>query len=328
MVIRLGAIGDSFVAAAVFPGLKAKGYHLTVSCNPGTAEVLRHDPYVDEFLVQGKDFVPNAALGPFWEAFSERYDCIVNLSESVEGLLLALPGRLNHTYSHAARRRVVGHINYLEHTANIADVPYEFSNSRFHATESEIRWSNAVRKRMDGPVVVWCVNGSSAHKVYPYIHIVTKWLLERTTAHVVLYGDPDVGRALSAGIVECLTQDGADMSRVLVVADKWKIRQSLAFAKLADVMVGPETGPMNAVAMEDFAKVIYLSHSSSANLTKHWRNTVTIEPIKTPCFPCHMLHYDWTHCNKNEETGAAACASSITPERVFEAIAKALVAKE
>lgn len=328
LVIRMGAIGDAIVTAAIFPGLKAQGFHLTVNCKPSTYEVLKHDPHIDEWLIQENDFVPNEMLGPYWAALGERFDRVVNLSESVEGLLLTLPGRLNHAYSDEARRAIYGKINYLEHTANIAAVPHEFSNARFHATDDEMRWAHAIRKRMNGPVLVWCINGSSMHKVYPWVQVVSKWLLDRTPAHIVLYGDPGVGKALQDGIIDCLARDGCDMSRVLGVADKWKIRQSLAFAKVVDCVVGPETGPMNAVGVEEVPKVIYLSHSSQDNLTKHWKNTTVLEASRdeVPCAQaCHRLHFDWTYCSKNEATGAAACASAISPDRMFKAITEILI---
>jgi len=326
LIIRLGAYGDAIVAASILPALKAEGLHITFNCNPGTYEVLKHDPNVDDWIVQGKDFVPNEMLGPYWQALEERYDRIINLSESVEGLLLALPGRLNHGYSDEARRLICGHVNYLEHTHNIAAVPHGFDNARFHATEAEQKWARAVRRNMNGPVVVWVINGSSAHKVYPWVQVVTAWLLKRTPAHVVLYADPGVGKALQDGILGCLEQDGCDMARVHGIAGKWSIRQSLAFLDQADCVVGPETGPINAAGMLAVPKVVYLSHSSADNLTKHWKRCVTLLP-SSPCAPCHRLHSDWTYCPKDEQTGAAACASSIPPEVVFKAIAELLVQK-
>ena len=326
LVIRLGAYGDAIVAASIFPHLQAEGYHVSMSCNPNTYDVLKHDPHVDDWLLQDKDFVPNEALGPFWHILGTRYDRVINLSESVEGLLLALPGRLNHSYSDEARRAICGHVNYLEHTHNIAAVPYGFANARFHATETELKWARAVRKSMAGPVVVWVVNGSSMHKVYPWVQVVAKWLLERTPVHLVLYADPGVGKQLQQGILDCLKEDGVDMSRVTGIAGKWTIRQSLTFAQIVDCVVGPETGPMNAVGMETVPKVCYLSHSSADNLTKYWRNTTTLIPT-VGCYPCHRLHMDWQFCKRDEQTQAAACASSISPETIFKAIAHIIVHK-
>lgn len=325
LVIRMGAIGDAIVSASILPSLKKQGYHITYNTKPAIKDVLLHDPHIDEWLIQATDFVPNDALGPYWTALRERYDHIINLSESVEGLLLTLPGRLNHSYSDEARRAIYGHVNYLEHTHNIAGVPHEFA-AKFYPTPAELEKARWDRRRMNGPVVVWVVNGSSAHKVWPWVHIVTAWLLKRTPAHVVLYADPGVGRQLQDGIMTALESDGVDMRRVHGVAGRWDIRRSLTFAHVVDCVVGPETGPMNAVGMAPIPKVIYLSHSSADNLTKHWINTTVLTPerAKSPCYPCHRLHHTWDFCHKDETTGAALCASSIAPERVFTAIAEAL----
>lgn len=327
LVVRYAAIGDAFLAASILPLLQKQGYHVTFNTKPEVQSLLKHDPHIDEWLIQGQDFVPNNFLGPYWTALAKRYDHVINLSESIEGLLLSLPGRLNHSYSDDARRALYDHVNYLEHTHNIAAVPHDFSGSRFYPSVAEVAWAKAVRRSMDGPVIAWCVNGSSPHKVYPWVDTVAKWLLERTPAHIVLYGDPGVGNHLATAILDCLKACGAASPRITSIADKWDIRKSLAFAQQCDVIVGPETGPMNAMAMEDrVAKVIYLSHSSADNLTKHWKATTTLEPDenKCPCRNCHRLHYDWTFCNKDEKTGAALCASAISPNRVFEAIATAI----
>lgn len=326
LVIRMGALGDAIVAASVLPGLKAQGYFVTFNCKSSTQEVLLHDPNIDEWLIQETDFVPNEMLGPYWQGIEERYDRVVNLCESVEGQLLTLPGRLNHAYSDEARRALYSHVNYLEHTHNIAAVPHDFS-ARYHMTPFENEKAQWDKRKMNGPVVVWVINGSSAHKVWPWVHIVTAWLLKRTPAHVVLFADPGpVGQALTAGIADCLKQDGVDMSRVHPIGGRWELRRAMAFAHVADCVVGPETGPLNIVAMADVPKVLYLSHSSAENLTKHWRNTTTLAPerAKSPCFPCHRLHQTWEFCHQDEKTGAALCASSISPDRVFEAIAAAL----
>jgi len=326
LVIRYGAVGDSILAASVFPGLKKQGYHLTVNCRPSTQSVLLHDPHVDEWLIQADDFVPNEVLGPYWRALNERYDHVVNLCESIEGLLLTLPGRLNHGYSDAARRALYDDVNYMEHTHNIAAVPHEFTG-RFYMTAREKEKAMWDRRKMNGPVVVWVVNGSSAHKVWPWVQVVAEWLLKRTPSHVVLFADPGpVGSALVEGIAQCLIKDGADMSRVHAIGGKWELRRALTFCHVVDCVVGPETGPLNVASMADVPKVLYLSHSSRANLTKHWRNTVTLEPerAKVPCWPCHRLHYNWEFCTQDEGTNAALCASSISPERVFKAIAEAL----
>ncbi len=323
LVCRFGAIGDQIVAASILPGLREQGYFVTYMTTPDSQQVVLHDPHIDDWIIQAKDFVPNVQLGPYWASVCERYDLFVNLSESIEGAVLQLPGRLQHGYSDEARRRLFSTVNYLERTHDIAGVPHDFA-PRFYPSPFETKWARAVRKGMDGPVIVWAVAGSSLHKIYPWTDIVVSWLLKNTPAHVVLMGDKDQGVALSTAIAENLGD--VDRGRLHLMAGMWSVRQSLSFAQVADVVVGPETGVLNAVCMEDNAKVVYLSHSSKENLTKYWVNTTTLEPNRerAPCYPCSRLHYDWTHCHLNETTQAAACASAIAPEHLFAAIAKTL----
>lgn len=329
LVVRMGAIGDAIVAASILPLLKKQGYHVTFNAHPSTKDVLMHDPHIDEWMLQDRDFVPNDMLGPYWKMLETRYDKVINLCESVEGQLLALVGRLNHGFSDEARRALYSNVNYQERTHDIAGLPHEFSG-KFYMTPSELEKARWDRRKMNGPVVVWCVNGSSPHKVYPWVPVVAGWLLKRTPAHIVLYSDPGIGQQLTDAIVERLTADGCDMSRVHGIGGKWDLRRALTFAHVADCVVGPETGPLNVVGMDvTVAKVIYMSHSSPANLTKHWKNTITLSPdaARAPCWPCHRLHSTWEYCHQDEKTNAALCASSIAPERVFEAIALKLGAQ-
>lgn len=329
LIIRYGAIGDALLLSSIFPELKKQGYYTTLQCSNNTEDILRHDPNIDEWWVQEKDYVENMALGPYWEQIANegRYDKIINLCESIEGGLLTLPGRLQHNYPQETRQKLFGTVNYMERTHDIAGVPHEF-HAKFYATKEELEWARRTKKQIcgDKPCVVWAINGSAAHKVYPYTQIVSAWLMERTDAHLFLLADPDIGKALQDGILGALQKDGIDFSRIHGMAGTWKIREALTFAQIADCVVGPETGTLNSVCLEENPKVIYLSHSSHENLTKHWKNTIVLTPEVSacPCYPCHRLQYDWTHCNQVEATKAALCTSNISPESVFSAIIQSL----
>jgi ADP-heptose:LPS heptosyltransferase len=84
--------------------------------------------------------------------------------------------------------------------------------------------------------------------------------------------------------------------RVVKKCGKWSIRESMAFAQLSDIVVGPETGTLNSVAFLDMPKIIFMSHSSPENLVTHWKNTIALEPEGTPCWPCHKMIYGWRDC--------------------------------
>ena len=85
---------------------------------------------------------------------------------------------------------------------------------------------------------------------------------------------------------------------------------------------------MNAVAMEPMPKIVFLSHSSHENLTRDWANTYALYSEKTPCQPCHKLVYNWSQCNRDEETGTSACMADIPADGVWHALTAALPMRE
>lgn len=328
LVIRYGAIGDALQMSSILPLLKKQGYYITMNCAPKTYEILKHDPHIDEWFVQAENFVPNSHLGNYWASMRQegRWDKTINLCESIEGALLTLPDRLTHYHSQEARHKLLN-VNYLERTHDIADVPWEF-NPRFYPSKDEIKWAERTAAEVGNvPIIAWAVTGSALHKVYPYIQTVIAWILQKTPAHIFLLGDKDKAKELQDGIIACLKEDGQDISRIHAVCGEWTIGQSLTFVRHVDCVVGPETGILNAVCMEDVPKVIYLSHSSHENLTKYWKNTTVLEASKEKCpcaQACHRMIYDWASCVEDTKTKAALCASSISQETVFDAIMRSL----
>jgi hypothetical protein len=108
--------------------------------------------------------------------------------------------------------------------------------------------------------------------------------------------------------------------RVICKSGEWTIRESISFAQVADIVVGPETGVLNAVSHDLVPKVVTLSHSSVENLTRDWVNVTSLTPKNVSCYPCHMMHYNWDNCRKHEDSGTAMCQFDISPEAMFAAI--------
>jgi ADP-heptose:LPS heptosyltransferase/predicted SAM-dependent methyltransferase len=310
-VIRYGAFGDLMMASSIFPQLKAQGYHVTLYTTDTGEEVVRHDPNIDEIILQGKDQVPNNQLVEFWAHLEKKYDKFINLSESVEGVWLALPGRSNHRWPHELRHKYLNH-NYLEFTHEISGVEGELKQS-FYPTADERAWARQQRDRLGRFVIMWSLAGSSVHKTWPYLdEIIARTLIDYPNAEFVLVGD---------AACQMLEQGWENEKRVHCRSGKWSIRQSLTFTEFADLIIGPETGVMNAAANLSVPKVLTLSHSSIENLTKHWTNTVSLEPENTACFPCHLLHSSgFEHCHRDERTGCAACQANISVDQMWEAM--------
>jgi ADP-heptose:LPS heptosyltransferase/predicted SAM-dependent methyltransferase len=323
-VVRYGAYGDLMQSASVWAALKAEGYHVTVMSSLPGAAVIEHDPNIDELMLFDKDQVPNAHLQDFWAWQKKKFTKFVNLSESVEGTLLSMPGRTVHFFPPAARERMNNH-NYVEMQHSLAGVPYTKPLTAFYETPDEAKWARKEREKMgEGPVVMWSLAGSSVHKVWAGLdNVLACIMVEHPTAHVVLVGGPE-GVILEAG--------WENEPRIHKTCGKWAIRETLTFAKLCDVVIGSETGVLNAMAMEPMHKLVFLSHSTAENLTRDWVNTKSLFSENTTCkgrganeaAACHQLHYGWDHCTQDKDTGTAQCQKDISIESVWQAMNGAL----
>jgi ADP-heptose:LPS heptosyltransferase len=273
--------------------------------------VLKHDPHIDRFYIQDTDQVPNHALDAFWDWESKKYERWINLSESVEGALLALPGRHSHKWPHEMRHKYLN-VNYAEFAADLAQVSCE-TRQRFYATPEEKTWARKERERFGGDfLVMYSLSGSSVHKVWPWMdHLFARLLVSFPNCRVVTVGDE---------LSTLLERGWENESRIVKKSGKYTIRESMALLEQCDMVIGGETGMLNAAAMLDMPKVVFLSHSSRENLTKHWRNTYPLEPKNTKCFPCHRMHYTFDHCSRDEATGVATCQADIPLDAAWDAI--------
>jgi len=332
LVIRYGAIGDMLQTASVLPELKRQGYHVTLNSHPYGEQLLRHDPHVDSFFVQDPDQVPNTGdLLEYWKYLDTQYDRVVNLCESVEGTLLLYPGRSNHRWPHAMRKKYCNK-NYLEFMAEVAELPFH-PEYRFYSTQEEQKRAIDFLAPINDSVnqgfiigqatwkapyvIMWALSGSSVHKVYPHQDaVVAQILLNIPNAHIIFVGDA-VSSILEGG--------WQNEKRISCMSGKMELRDVLTLAPLCQLVIGPETGVLNSVAFENNAKIVLLSHSTEENLTRDWVNTESLHSTITPCWPCHRLHYGREFCPHDETTKAAMCQMDLPPSDVWAAVQRAYV---
>jgi ADP-heptose:LPS heptosyltransferase len=333
-VVRYGAIGDILQATSVLTSLKREGYHVTWMGEPIAEELLRYDPRIDRFFIQDKDQVPNsvnnAQLSDYWAAQAKRFDRFINLCETVEGTLITLPGRSLHGFPKDVRHELCNK-NYLEFIAKVAEVPF-VPEHRFHSSSEEDRRASditdeaarivnpnfVIGERWNRPyLIMWALSGSSIHKVYPHQDAVfAKIMLEIPNAVIITVGD-EACRILEIG--------WDNEPRVMCRSGRLALRDTLALAKQMDLVIGPETGVLNAAAFESCAKIVFLSHSTHENLTKHWENTTALHSHTTPCYPCHRMHYTRQYCPAHDESQAAMCQWELLPSQVWDAVKAAYV---
>jgi hypothetical protein len=104
-----------------------------------------------------------------------------------------------------------------------------------------------------------------------------------------------------------------------ILGKELNMRLAMTLALAADVVVGTESAIVNAVASAPNLKIVLLSHSTPENLTKHWVNTMSVEPVGLGCYPCHRLHRGFEFCNQDPDTKWSACQSKATAEAIVNA---------
>ena len=328
-IVRYGAIGDNLMASSILPSLKEQGYWIDFYCQTGPGyEAIKHDPHVDRFILQGKDEIPPQLLKEFWDETMTRYDKWINLCESVETSLLAAPGRTPFEWPNLVRAKMMDR-NYLEFTHEVAGVPPPY-RPKFYSTVDERAWARKTAQQWGRKNILWSLSGSSGHKVWPHIDpVIAQIMLEWDDVHVVFVGDE---------FCKILELPWEKERRCHLKSGKWTIRQTLAFAEVADLVIGTETGVLNGAGCMDTPKIITLSHSSEEMLTKHWTNvTVLKQPEGVGCpkrwaengGACRMLHGangadPWLACPQEPSTGTAMCQFHISPEKMWLAVEDAL----
>ena len=294
--------------------MKEKGKRVCVNVTERSYEILRNDPNIDEFLIQKTDQIPVEELGQYWERLGKLFDQFTNLGGIIEQGLLCLEGQDIYTAPHEERHALLNK-NYSELLHSTAEVDHIFKVN-FYPSKSERKWVKVQRKKMkltaNNYVVMIALSGSSVHKAYPYMDsVIAKLLLKYPSVRIVMVGDE---------VCQILERGWEQEPRIFMRSGKWNIRKTLAFAQQVDLVLGPETGVLNAVSSDDVAKICLLSHSSIENLTKHWTNTTSLYPNNVSCYPCHMMHFGFKSCNRDNETGGAMCAAKINPEDVVLAV--------
>jgi SAM-dependent methyltransferase len=310
-VVRVGGHGDALWASSACWHLKQQGYHVTLYASKHGAEVLRHDPNIDELFG-----LPDNALSQTeflaWRCHTAQHfdprdgHKWVDLLGSVENRML-FHETSNEFFQRKEIRDRLAQGNYLQAVHDYAGVPHEW-HQKFYPTADETAWAQKMRDLLPGPLVVINPAGSGPVKYWPHSQRLMELLAEQGIYSVVL------GDVRDEGVIG-VERDGVVYGNV--VGMDWPVRAALSYALLADAVVATESLIANAVAFEPMLKVITLSHSSHDNLTRDWVNCAAVEPVNLACYPCHRIHPPaFNFCARDQVSGAAACQSMARPERI------------
>ena len=299
LVTRYGGIGDHIMVTPVFRHLKEEGYHVTYNTTPDGREITRHNPYIDAYIVQPRDAVPNYNLEYFWKGLSARFDRHINLSGSIEEGLLMVRESAEYKLSTEERQKLYGNVNYYQRTLELAGFySGEKRGELFFSTEEE-NVAQIFRKMFRGRfLVLWALSGSAMHKTYPYyLEAMDAFSKKPPKALFVTVG----------GYIDKLLEINCVGPNYFPRSGVWGLRQSLIMAKYADLVMGGETGILNAAGCFPTPKICFLTHSSWMNLAQGWENDFSLQS-QAHCSPCHKMIYKTDECEKDPTFGVNICA--------------------
>jgi len=317
LLIRYGALGDMLWITPALKKLKEAGYYIVCNCTEYSAQVIRENPYIDEFLIQEPDVIPNtphnADLDPYWKDIGKGFEKVINLSGSVEDSLLKREGHEDFNWTHDRRHKECN-VNYMDRTMALCGFPKAkgelpelyFSDIEHHLAQIARNYYK------DKFLILWSLAGSSFHKIYPWVEYVAGDIQKKLDdVRIITVGD------YVCQILEWQNPITINKSGVFTV------RQSMIMTKYADLVIGTETGILNAASCYDTPKIVLLSHSSVENLTRDWKNCTSLWADNCPCHPCHRLTFSRQVCPAGDINGLATkCMENLKPERVFRAIEK------
>jgi len=341
-IIRCGGIGDNLIAASVLRPLHSQGYKIEMISQQPQSCLFENNPFIDKLSTRKHGDLPAdfKQWGDYYRLRAVEYDKLINLSHSIEGLQAMFEGSMAWDWPAPFRRKLCGN-SYLETAHDIVGVPYEFG-PLFFPTEDEIDHARETLRKvsMHGAlkVVGWCLAGSRLDKIYPMAPMAIARLLKEQNVAVIMFGAKD---RIDFEMAETIhnhvkANNSTDANLHLALSpqgtDTWPIRRSITTAMQCDLVITPDTGMAWGVALEGVPKIMLHSHASQTNITKHWKNTISMIPT-VACWPCHMLHDRKQSCEQEQaacgvkvdpEARGAACITSISVEDIMQATRKVL----
>lgn len=333
---RFGGLGDDLIVASALRPLKRLGYKVEMLTNHPHGCVYFNNPFIDKLTIVGDGHIPTGEGWNKWfETRAKEYDLFVHLSHTCEGRHALNVGTAAFWWPQAYRRKLCAG-SYLETVHDVVGVPHEFGPT-FFPTEEETARAMKTKEEVGGRYIAWVISGSRVDKVHPYSGMAISRIIHEIGIPVVMVGAGGAqfehAKSISEHIVR---QNGTDKGLHLALSPEnsdpgghqhWGVRRSLTQVLAADLVISPDTGMAWAASMEPMPKVIMVSHASAENITKHWRNTITLhaDPAEVPCWPCHRLHDTIETCTPMLDLGkAAACMGDISTELIVWAAHSAL----
>lgn len=277
------------MATSVIPYLKQDGYEIDFYTNKNGREIIKHDPRIRRIIIHDEN-IPIEALESLWRKIGEPYDKVVNLHDLIENRVLFAYPQPEYFWPVRKRREFVGNKNYI--ALHIRRAGYKpkvgmILPSLCLNKEEKMKGKAWARKHKKHFKIVWGLAGSSIHKIWRYFEPCAKEFLRRhSDAWIFTVGDYGC---------KLLTFSHERVQNTMF----WEMpfRDVMVLTKYADLVIGPETGVIQAAGAFRTPLLCLLTHSSKYQVTGTFNNDYSIQ-APTWCSPCHLLHkykYIWRH---------------------------------
>ena len=299
LAIRMCAYGDALYCLPVLEELSRKyGYLHFETGDRGKTLFENHPSFskittFDVLKYKPKKRMEMAELR--WNTLVDGndWDKVVNFIESIEVSCIADEWQAEYRLPREHRRKIFGNRNFYDsHFIKVGlPIPDPFDCGTVYFAESELSWMETWRKRHWSEfIVAFALNGSTSQKFPMYF---------KELAHEIKSAYPDtkfvlLGNKQGEGQVFTL-----DNGSVLNAVGKWPYMQSLAMVKMADYVIGPETGLLVGAGLFGTPKTMVCSSCSPYQATHYHKNDFSVQST-APCSPCHRSAYHPTWCNYRE----------------------------
>lgn len=308
-VLRWGAYGDMIMITPLLRKLNEDGYRVIVNTTHRGLPILKNNPFVSEIVEYKDNEIPHSKLKEYWDDISKKYDKFINLSGTIEGALLKDTRKPEECKGTKEELHRECNRNYYDEMFRVEGYEDRGKNGELYFSRFEISRAKEYRKKYwDKFIMLWSLSGSALHKCYPYAEYVARAFLEKH----------EDAMTLTVGDDACMMLEW-EHPQGKCYSGKWNIRHSLIMTKFADLVIGTETGILNAAGCFDTPKIVMLSHSSEENLTKYWKNCISLS-ADVKCYPCHKMHYELKTCELDDKLKTPLCMAKLGPQYLFEAM--------
>lgn len=290
------------MASCVLPYIKKDGYEIVFHGNQRAKEVLRYNPYIDEWWMYEDGSIPPHDLHEYYEKIAKDFDRTVILTGCIEGQFLVGLGHPNYSKSIEERRKIIGNRNYYDAHVELAGYKPNKPMAEIYFSKEETAKGKAwKRKNKKFFKILWCLIGSSVQKLYRYFEPVARIFLDKH----------ENAKIFTVGAYESklLTFEHERVVNTMLSPLELTFRDSMLLTKYADLVIGPETGILAAAGCFKTPKICLLSHASKTVLTKYWQNDYSFQ-APCSCSPCYFLHKYvkvWKDVCQLNELGWPAC---------------------